>query len=207
MAMVAPRKALSALLLAGGLLLATPVAAQLYSGGYEFLKAIEDKDGEAVTEMLETPGATVINARDLSNGRSGLHIVADRRDLTWIEFLLTKGANPNIRDNRGRTPLVLATQKGFVEGVEALVKGGAQVDIADQTGETPLISAVHARNTALMRVLLEAGADPDHRDNSGRSARDYARIRGENGVEMQTIQRYQRPENEREGANVYGPAF
>lgn len=205
--MVAPRKAISALLLAGGLLLAAPVAAQLYSEGYQFLKAVEDKDGAAVTEMLETPGATVVNARDLSNGRSGLHIVADRRDLTWIGFLLQNGANPNVRDNRGRTPLVVATQRGFVDGVEALVEGGAQVDIADETGETPLISAVHARNTAMMRVLLEAGANPDRRDNSGRSARDYARLRSESGVEMQTIERYQRPEDERESANVYGPSF
>lgn len=198
----------AAIAMAAGLLVATPAQAQLYSEGYEFLQAIDEKDGEAVTEMLDVPGSTVVNARDLTSGRGALHIVVERRDLTWLMFLRQQGANINIQDNDGLTPLAMAAQIGFVEGVEYLVEHGARVDVTNDSGETPLMFAVHSRNTEMMRVLLEGGADPDRYDNSGRSARDYARLRGENDVTNDAITRYERPEEEREGTGTsYGPSF
>ena len=153
-----------------------PVSAQLYSEGYKFLEAVKDRDGDVATDMLSQPGTQVINSRDLTSGDTGLHIVTARRDLLWIRFLIQRGANPNIRNNAGVTPLQLATRLGFVEGAEELIKGGAQVNVADQTGETPLIAAVHQRNVELVRRLLAEGADPDRNDNSGRSARNYMEL-------------------------------
>jgi ankyrin repeat protein len=52
--------------------------------------------------------------------------VTARRDTTWMGFLLAKGADPNIRDNKGDTPLVVAANLGFVEGVDALIANGAR---------------------------------------------------------------------------------
>ena len=208
MAQVARRKFWTGLVASMALGIAIPAGAQMFSDGFEFLKAVEDKDGEKVTEMLDSPGATVVNARDVGNGRSAMHIVVARRDVVWIDFLNQQGANVNIRDNKGVTPLMLAAQLNFVEGVEALVEHGAQVDVTNNAGETPLMSAVHTRNTEMMRVLLEAGANPDRADNSGRSARDYARLRAANDITVQTIDRYARPASEREGSqNTYGPTF
>ncbi len=201
------RAALAALISCFALAMAHPASAQMYSDGYKFLKAVEDKEGEEVTNMLEEPGSTVINARDITNGRTALHIVVDRRDATWLSFLLGKGANPNIADNAGNYPLTSAIRLNFVEGVEMLLKGGARIDVANSAGETPLISAVHGRNMALMRVLLEAGADPDHYDNSGRSARDYARLGPDSTNLLALIERSEKPESERAGAGTYGPSF
>ncbi len=202
------RKTIAAIAVASGMMLAAPVAAQLYSEGYEFLKAVEEKDGTKVTEMLDVPGSTVVNARDLSDGRSAMHIVVERRDGVWIDFLYQQGANVNIADKDGMTPLMLATQLNYVEGVEKLIAHGARVDVTNNSGETPLMYAVHGRNTELMRVLLEAGADPDRYDNSGRSARDYARLRGETDVTNDVIARYEKPEGERVGSGTtYGPRF
>ncbi|KLE34922.1 ankyrin [Aurantiacibacter luteus] len=161
-----------------GLAVAVPASAQFLSTSAEFLKAVEDRDGSKATELLNAPGTTVVNARDITNGQTGLHLTVDRRDLTWTRWLLQEGANPNIADNRGRTPLIAAAEIGFLEGVQALIDGGARVDVANQTGETPLIAAVHARNTQLLEILIRAGADPDWADNTGRSAREYAAMRG-----------------------------
>ncbi len=149
-----------------------------FSDSYKFLEAVKKKESTDVTAALDEPGTTIINTRDVSTGQSALHIVVARRDRTWMAFLIGKGANVNIRDFKGVTPLVLACNLNFVEGVELLIEKGARVDEANQAGETPLITAVHNRNVALMRMLLKAGANPDRADNSGRSARDYATLEG-----------------------------
>lgn len=185
--------------------ISAPASAQLYSDGYLFLKAVDKKEIETVNEMLDTPGSTVVNARDLATGTTGLHIVVARRDLTWIGFLAQNGANPNIRDKKGVTPLVLASQLGFVEGVRALISRGARVDVANNAGETPLMLAMHSRNTALMRILLDAGANVDRYDNSGRSARDYAKIIGNST--LQALERYEKEKNSEPKASSYGPSF
>lgn len=157
---------------------AIPAAAQMMSEGYEFLEAVRERDGEKVTAALSQPGSVLVNARDVGTGQTALHIVAERRDAVWIRFLTAKGANPNIRDKNGDTPLAIAARLGFVEGVKELVEAGAHLDITSATGETPLIAAVHRRDLAMVRLLLEHGANPDRTDNSGRSARDYAELLG-----------------------------
>ena len=188
-------------------LVAVPAAAQLYSKGYEFLEAIDERDGDVATEMLNEPGTTIINTRDITTGDTGLHIVTARRDLLWVRFLLQRGADPNIRNNKGVAPLQLATSLGFVEGVEELLKKGAQVNITNSTGETPLMAAVHQRNVALIARLLKEGADPDQNDNSGRSARDYVALLNSN---EQIVQEFEEADAEREKEGTtrqYGPSF
>jgi ankyrin repeat protein len=192
--------------IAGAMLFAAPAQAQ-YSDQYLFLKAVKEKDGDKIVELLSTPGSTLVNSRDLTTGESGLHIAVERRDLLWVKFLLQQKANPNIRDNKGVSPLVLAAQLGFVDGADALIKAGAQVDIPNSTGETPLIAAVHKRDFQIMRLLLKAGADPDRTDNSGRTARDYAKLDGPNSQLLSEIEANQKPAGEREGARSYGPSF
>jgi len=193
--------------LAIGLAVAAPLAAQTYSDGYKFLQAVEKKDVTKVNELLSEPGNTVINSRDLSSGRSALHIVVERRDRTWLSFLLGRGANPNIADIHRVTPLIRASQIGFIEGVQELVSHGAKVDDPNDTGETPLILAVHRRDAPLMRVLLAAGADPNRSDNAGRSARDYAEEDGRNSPLMAEITRSEAQGNRRSSdAGTYGPS-
>ena len=196
---------LTAAVFAAAMLVSAPAQAQLYSDGFKFLQAVDKKDGDEAQKLLDKPGSTVVNARDISDGHTALHICVERRDLTWIKWLGQQGANPNISDNRGVTPLILAAQLNFIEGVEALIKAGAQVDVANNAGETPLMYAVHSDNRLLAEVLLKAGADPDRRDNSGRSAREYAEARPRM---LDTIVEHARPVEEREGARrVYGPSF
>ena len=161
----------------GLLALPAPAAAQ-FSDSYKFLESVKKKEGDKVTEMLAEGSPNLVNTRDVTTGTTALHIVTARRDLTWMEFLIGKGANVNARDFKGVTPLVSASNMNFIEGVELLVKYGAKVDESNNSGETPLITAVHNRNVPLMKLLLQAGANPDRADNSGRTARDYAKLAG-----------------------------
>jgi len=187
--------------------LSTPAQAQ-FSAGFKFLEAVRKKDGAKVEAALNEPGSTIINTRDVTTGKGALHYVAERRDEQWLRYLIGKGANVNPRDNRGATPLQIASAMGWTPGVAILVESGARVDDATDTGETALISAVHLRDIQMMRLLLKAGADPDRKDNSGRSARDYALIEGENSSVMAEIRANAKPAASRAGgAKVYGPTF
>lgn len=198
---------LGAIASALALVLAAPAAAQFQSEGYKFLEAVKDRDGDAATDMLNKPGTQVVNTRDITSGDTGLHLVVQRRDVLWIRFLLQRGADPNIRNKKGITPLQLATAMGFTDGVEALIKGGANVNVGDQTGETPLIAAVHQRNPELVRVLLAQGADPDHNDNSGRSARQYMELMSGNSLMKQIFQEADDKRAGKEPKRQYGPSF
>jgi ankyrin repeat protein len=192
---------------ASALMLAAPVAAQNYSDGYKLLQAVEKKDRGEFDQLI-AKNHTVINARDLTSGRTALHIAVARRDVVWLNYIASQGANANIADSRGVTPIMLASQLGWGEGIQALIDAGAHVDEPNSTGETPLISAVHRRDTQMMRILLRAGADPDRTDNSGRSARDYARQDGRDSVTLAEIERSATSSGGRRASGeVYGPSF
>lgn len=155
---------------------AAPAQAQ-FSDSYNFLKGIRDRDGQKVTDFINKPGsgAVLINTRDASTGEGALHIVTKRRDVTWLSFLLAKGANPDMRDGDGNTALMLSAQLGFAEGLSLLIDRRAQVDLANSSGETPLMRAVQNRDIATVRTLLAAGANPNKADtSSGLTARQYA---------------------------------
>lgn len=156
--------------------LAVPVAGQAqFSDSYVFLKAVKERDGAKVTEFLNKPGTVIVNTRDGGTGETALHMVTAGRDSLYLGFLLQRGANPDMRDGRGNTALMIATQLGWAEGIQTLLARRAGVDVPNSAGETPLIRAVQNRDMASVRLLLTAGANPNKPDNAaGLSAKEYA---------------------------------
>ncbi|HEX6071591.1 MAG TPA: ankyrin repeat domain-containing protein [Sphingomicrobium sp.] len=142
------------------------------SQSYEFLKAVRDRDGNKVTDLLGS--GNFINMKS-ADGDTALNIVLGRQDVDWTAFFLSKGADPNLPGKGGDTPLIVAARVGFADAVDTLLKAGAHVDATNRMGETALIVAVQQRQVPIVRSLLNAGADPDKTDNAaGYSARDYA---------------------------------
>ena len=159
------------------MLAAAPASAQQFSDSYNFLNAVRDTDGAKVNKYLQDKSLRIVNAKDRSTGEGALHIVVKRSDSTYLRVLLQQDEiNPNLQDNRGNTPLIIAAERGWSEGVQILIKYRANVNLANSSGETPLIRAVQVHDIDVVRVLLDAGANPDRTDNvTGKSARDYAR--------------------------------
>ncbi|KIL90692.1 hypothetical protein FAVG1_06427 [Fusarium avenaceum] len=130
-----------------------------------------------IEELQVDPNVRFVTARggietlEAIPGGSALHILASA-DHYWqvegLRYLLDRGADVNILDENGQTPLHVAAQ-GFqhmychVEGfwrllaVQALLDHGADMDILDQEG----FSALHKASAApdVTRELLNRGAD------------------------------------------------
>lgn len=145
------------------------------SDGDSFIKAVKDRDGTKMMELLGS-APTLVNTKDPGNGDTALHIVTRRREYDYLSFLLGKGGNPNLENKAGETPLTLAAQLRWTDGAESLIGHRAQVDQPNRRGETPLILAVQNRDEPTVRMLLRAGANPKKTDNvGGYSAIDYAK--------------------------------
>ncbi|MEM8825875.1 MAG: ankyrin repeat domain-containing protein [Pseudomonadota bacterium] len=192
--------ALALVLTCGGTLATTPAAAQ-FSERFEFFKAVKDSNAAEAKALFSRAGTTIINVRERSSGRTALHMVTERRDAPWINFLKQGGDDVNVRDIEGNTPLMVAADRRFTDGVQLLLIHGAKPDLANDRGETPLMRAVQLNDIASVRLLLTAGANPDLTDNvAGLSARDYAKRDRRAGRIAALIE-----ENETEAAEVMGP--
>jgi uncharacterized protein len=162
--------ATSLIMLALAAMMPSAATAQ-FSESYNFIKAVRERDGAKATELVSKPGSIIVNTRDDKSGESALHIVTKGRDLGWMNFLLSRNAKTDQRDNLGNTPLMAATQLGFVEGAQLLIKNKANVDLPNASGETPLIRAVQLRNGPMVQLLMAAGANPAKADTiAGMSA-------------------------------------
>ena len=153
---------------------ATPALSQISPASADFVKAVKEKNGNKVTELLQSNPPGIVDARD-GDGNTALIIAILRQDSDWTEFLIGKGADIDLPGKGGDTPLIASARASFEEAVEWLVGAGAKVDATNRAGETPLIVAVQQRDLRMARILLSAGADPDKTDHAqGFSAREYA---------------------------------
>ena len=107
-----------------------------------------------------------------NTGSTPLHWAATNVWRGAMEALLYVGADPNIANSRGATPLHSATQigGGLCENLSLLIKAKANVNAVDNSGSTPLHWAADSGNAIMVQDLLRAGADPDIIDNHGASA-------------------------------------
>lgn len=90
-------------------------------------------------------------ARADARGRTGdgvFHVLADifeeepRAPAAWVRLLVSRGADPNARNQDGATALCWAAQSDGLHGlVAALVESGADVNIGDEEGNAPLSHA------------------------------------------------------------------
>ncbi len=88
-------------------------------------------------------------------------------DLDEIRKLLREGADPDTRDKRGFTPLILAVFWGRIDVIDELVAAGADINAVGARNETPLLASVDGNHLDLFRRLLEHGAKMEYRDDQG----------------------------------------
>ncbi len=74
-------------------------------------------------------------------------------------------------DEKGRTPLILATEKGATDlAIYLIKKGVVNLDAQDNDGNTPLMYATRSLNRQLVKKLIKFGAKVDLSNNQNNTA-------------------------------------
>lgn len=94
-------------------------------------------------------------------GSTPLTTAASTLNLEIVRMLLQRGANVNVSDEVGRTPLLAAILNiGERDLIRLLLEAGSEANLADSRGLTPLWATVlYNGNPYIMRLLLEYGAN------------------------------------------------
>lgn len=90
---------------------------------------------------------------------NALIVAADWGREEVVELLIQHGANVNIKDSDGVTPLVIATRNKFYTVLEVLLRNGANMNLWDDNGKTALDAAIGNGNREIVKMLLSSGAE------------------------------------------------
>ena len=120
-----------------------------------------------------------VNAQDKGN-RTPLLLAIQRRMYDVSRTLVIHGAEPNPKDDNGKTPLHLLLEDDdededvscddILDFARVLLDRGADVNALDKNHTTPLLPAVERHMDNIARLLLERGADPNVNNSKGKTA-------------------------------------
>jgi hypothetical protein len=106
-----------------------------------------------------------------------------------VDSLIRHGADVDIKNDYGETPLSYFAKSGDIPRIKLLVSKGADVNTTDNNGETLLMKAA-ARGREVIELLLKLGVNPNAKDNSGNKASDYALSQPEKFILHMAEKRY-----------------
>lgn len=89
-------------------------------------------------------------------------VVAD--DADRVRFLVKEGADVNVRDAGGFTPLDTAARNRLASLVEILIDAGADPNKPDADGFFPLLHAINRNHVPTVEMLAKKGADLNKRN-------------------------------------------
>ncbi|XP_033346560.1 ankyrin repeat domain-containing protein 54-like [Bombus vosnesenskii] len=89
-----------------------------------------------------------------------MRIAAATNNTMVMKILLDSNVSPNSGDKQGRTPLHLASCRGYTDMVRLLLEYGADPNLRDSVGNTPLHLAAVTSKISVVTLLLNAGTDP-----------------------------------------------
>jgi len=90
------------------------------------------------------------------------------------ELLAQRGADINVSDVFGRTPLHRAAEDGRIYVVSLLITKGADVNARDGVNNTALHGAAHYGHKQVVEILIKGGADLNIKNIDGRTPLHWA---------------------------------
>lgn len=149
-------------------------------GGQPVLLAAAGGEDDAAGVQLLLKHKARVNACD-GGGRSALLVACHAGNRDIADALVRAGADRNVHDHNGATPLLEAASGGFLEVLRVLAgHPSPDASVTDQHGRNALALAClsSSNDPALVEQLLAMGVDPDLRDHDGRRPIDHAMANG-----------------------------
>ena len=118
-----------------------------------------------------------LNSRDVDGFTAlnkTLSAIGRKYSFTRIMFLLEDGANVNIPDNKGYTPLMNAIRHYDARSTDALINAGADIGIHNKYSETALLLAVQVGSVKMVRRMIKAGSSLNERNIDSKTPLMYA---------------------------------
>ncbi|MBY0352911.1 ankyrin repeat domain-containing protein [Candidatus Babeliales bacterium] len=130
--------------------------------------------------LLQNGGLALIDAQDAETfegdtrinvgGSTALHLAIQCNAPACAQLLLHHGANQNIPDSDGFTPLQWAIVDNVQELYQLLLEDPKlTINAQNKYGETALHHAVEANNVTATTMLLERGANPTIKNNNNQT--------------------------------------
>jgi ankyrin repeat protein len=138
-----------------------------FAHGTALHSAIHDDSSTDVFDMLVNVCSVDLEVHD-KNGYACVHVAASRANVVALRWLIDAGANVNVADNDGATPLHWVKDR---DCAVLLLAAGANVCAGDSNGRTALHWISDDVRLPAFQSCLAAGADLDAADNTGRTAR------------------------------------
>jgi hypothetical protein len=125
----------------------------------DLMLAVEREDTSTIASLVFRYHN--VNQKELPSQRTALHNASSGGKANSASQLLALGADPNIPDFEGDTPLIAAVAANNLAIAKALISAGAKVNQANQNGVTPLMRASKLGRTEMVKLLLRSGASQD----------------------------------------------
>lgn len=122
-----------------------------------------------------------------------------------VEYLLEKGADVNVKNLEGETPLHYAVGSDSTRIVAILCENGANVNLKNKQGVTPVVKAVQRQKSDALDIMLKYKADLSIADNDGKTALHYAAIAGNGKMAEYLVSKG--PDINAKDNNGHGPAY
>jgi uncharacterized protein len=140
------------------------------------LEHATSKGHNEIAEVLRAALEADKPSKPVANQR--LLAAAERGDATAVALAIRAGANLETRDERGRTPLLLAATQDRLGVARLLVYLGADPDALDDQHDTPWLVTGVTGSVDMLEVLLPAQPDVTIRNRFGGTALIPASERG-----------------------------
>lgn len=162
-----------------------PLMFAAQQGDLDTTRVLLEAGADLDARTPDSSSALLIASASLDASTTGQSMVVNPSGHEAVALLLLeRGADPNVADAGGVTPLHAAVRNGRLDLTRALLARGASpnarllqpqrgIPFADlderlwDPGATPLLTAAKAANGELMRLLAAHGADPSITGNDG----------------------------------------
>lgn len=116
------------------------------------------------------------NTYDTSLDSNDLLFEAENENLLTLEILLENGADVDITNGKGWTPLHIASYYGHLEVAQMLLDYGADPKAETNKGNSPLWIAMQEKSFIVAKLLIESGAEVNEVGDNGWSLIHLATI-------------------------------